>query len=168
MIHAELPPAAAAGVSALLAAATPFLRITHVKRRDWCRDTQDKRHGPWRYRAHFDVLDAAVWSRSGEVLYLAYDALGRLRLAGESSRRLKDRWRESPMHAVGTRLPLGERALFHTTSWPAIEAAFDAGEQPPFTVSALFSDDLEVVCRQAGGPLAVAAGLRRTRLHGLA
>jgi len=68
------------------------------------------------------------------------DRQGQLRLVGESSRRLKDRWRMSPMHDVTTRAPLGRKALFHSTAWGAIERGISA-EAPPFTVSALFRDD---------------------------
>lgn len=156
------------GLAALLSAATPFLRITEVMRRDWCRNTKNKRYGPWRYQARFDLLDRVAWGRRGEVLYFATDAQARVRLVGESSTRLKDRWRETPMHEVVTRAPLGEHALFHSTSWPAIESAFDAGERPPFTVSALFRPELEAVCDRVGGALAAAAALPRTERHGLA
>lgn len=155
-------------LAALLAAATPFLRITDVVRRDWCRNANDTRYGPWRYQAVFEVLDRDAWNRKGEVLYFATDAQARLRLVGESSKRLKDRWRESPMHEVGTRAPMSEHALFHSTSWPAIEAAFDAGERPPFTVSAIFAPDLRAVCDRVGGALAAASAAARSDRHGLA
>lgn len=87
------------------------------------------------------MLDERTWSRLGEVLYFVTDSQGRLRLAGQSERRLKDRWRTSPMHDVSTGTFLGRHALFHSTAWKAIEAGFDE-EAPPFTVSALFSSDL--------------------------
>lgn len=154
----------------LVDAAHPFLRITGVERVSWCRDIanpRNKRIGPWKYKAQFAVLDDSVWSRKGEVLYFATDAGGRLRLVGQSSRRLKDRWRTSPMHDVQTRRPLGQWALFHTTSWPEIERGLDAGEAPPFTVSAIFRDELQVLCERTGGPLAAALACPETRLHRL-
>lgn len=162
----EMPPE----VHALLAAATPFLRINGAERVDWCRDIKDpkdSRIGPWRYRAAFEVLNPEVWERSGEVLYFVTDAQERLRLVGQSKDRLKTRWRTSPMHDVISRAPLGVRALFHTTAWPALERALDNGERPPFTVSALFRNELETVCRKTGGKLGDALQKPETALQRL-
>lgn len=130
-------------IHALIAAATPFLRIEGIKPVTWCRNVQSgSRFGPWQYEAVFKVLDSATWQREGEVIYFVTDSQQRLRLVGESSRRLKDRWRMSPMHEVETRAPLGRKALFHSTAWGAIERGF-AAEAPPFTVRALFRNDVE-------------------------
>ncbi len=129
-------------VQQLLGAARPFLRIEGVERQDWCRNVEKgPRRGPWRYKAVFEVLDNAVWSTSGEVLYLVRNAEGQLRLVGQSSRRLKDRWRVSPMYDLAGKTQIGQ-ALFHSTAWPAIERGFD-GEAAPFTVLALFREDLQ-------------------------
>lgn len=128
-------------IHALIASATPFLRVEGVKPVTWCRNVQSgPRFGPWQYEAVFSELDSRTWQREGEVIYFVTDRQGQLRLVGESSRRLKDRWRMSPMHDVTTRAPLGRKALFHSTAWGAIERGISA-EAPPFTVSALFRDD---------------------------
>lgn len=129
-------------VHAMISAATPFLRIDGIRPRDWCRNVKKgSRFGPWRYEAVYTPLDNKTWSREGEVLYFVTDRNSRLRLVGESSKCLKDRWRTSPMHDVQTREMLGAHALFHSTAWAAIERGFDV-EAPPFTVSALFRDEL--------------------------
>ena len=103
----------------------------------------------------FTVLDAKTWSRTGEVLYFVTDSEGRLRLIGESEKKLKGRWKEVPMTDVATDQLLGRRALFHTTAWPAIETGL-TNEQMPFTVRAIFRPELEAICRKLGGPLAEA------------
>lgn len=129
-------------LSILLTASKPFLRIDGASRRAWRRNVQQgSRRGPWRYEAKYKVLDEACWSRSGAVLYFVADKAGSLRLVGESSRRLKDRWRLSPMHDVHTNEYLGSHALFHSSAWGAIECGLD-DEPPPFTVSALFEPEL--------------------------
>lgn len=134
-------------LNSLVAAATPFVRIDGVHTQDWCRNVSSgSRFGPWRYEADYTVLDKATWARTGEVLYFATDRLGKVRLVGQSSGRLKDRWRESPMHDVSSRVPFGRKALFHSTAWCAIEDGFDV-EVPPFTVKALFRPELELICR---------------------
>ena len=129
-------------VGQLLDAARPFLRIDGVERQDWCRNVaKGARRGPWRYKAVYRVLDETGWSTAGEVLYMVRNADGELRLVGQSSRRLKDRWRVSPMYDLARTAQTG-KALFHSTAWPAIERAFDE-EAAPFTVLALFRGDLE-------------------------
>lgn len=129
-------------IQALTAGATPFLRIDGVMPVHWCRNVQSgPRFGPWRFEAVFAELDGRIWQREGEVLYFVTDGAGRLRMVGESGRRLKDRWRLSPMHDVQTRAPLGRKALFHSTAWGGIERGL-GNEVPPFVVSALFRDDL--------------------------
>lgn len=129
-------------LSNLLAASKPFLRIDGASPCAWRRNVQQgSRRGPWRYEARYKVLDAACWARSGAVLYFVTDKTGALRLVGESSRRLKDRWRLSPMHDVQTNEYLGSHALFHSSAWGVIESGLD-DEPPPFTVSALFEHDL--------------------------
>ena len=129
-------------IHALMDAATPFLRVEGIKPVTWCRNVQSgPRFGPWQYEAVFSELDNKTWQREGEVIYFVTDSQQRLRLVGESSRRLKDRWRMSPMHEVTTRAPLGRKALFHSTAWGAIERGI-AVEAPPFTVRALFRDDV--------------------------
>lgn len=129
-------------IRALVNAATPFLIVEAIKPVAWCRNVQSgPRFGPWQYEAVFSELDGKTWQRKGEVIYFVTDRQQHLRLVGESSRRLKDRWRMSPMHEVSTRAPLGRKALFHSTAWGAIERGF-ATEGPPFTVRALFRDDL--------------------------
>lgn len=161
-------------ITALMQAATPFLRISSVTPKAWCRNVAerngrpDPRRGPWRYQMLFDVLSPEVWSTQGEVLYLTTDQLGRLRQVGVSTRRLKDRWRTSPMHNVTTGAPLGEHALFHSSCHRAIEEAVDAGERPPFTVSAIFGPQLQALCERTGGALATAAAQPRTTKEGLA
>ena len=161
---------------ALMRAATPFLRIDGAKPQSWRRNVNtltksgkpsgSRRAQPNRYEAMFTALDDKTWSRLGEVLYFVSDQSGRLRMVGQSSRRLQDRWRVSPMHSVEDGSHLGRRSLYHTTGWPAIESSFDT-EPPPFTVSALFRADLERVCREIGGPLSDALGMPETKLHKL-
>lgn len=137
-------------IQALTTAATPFLRVDGIKRVTWCRNVQSgPRFGPWQYEAEFSELDGRTWQREGEVIYFVTDRQQQLRLVGESGRRLKDRWRMSPMHDVATRTPLGRKALFHSTAWGAIERGI-AEEVPPFTVSALFSEDLARLLAQHG------------------
>lgn len=137
-------------LDAMIAAATPFLRVDGLVPISWCRNVQrGSRFGPWQFEAVFKELDGDTWLREGEVIYFVTDHQQRLRLIGESSRRLKDRWRLSPMHDVATRAPLGRKALFHSTAWGAIERGI-AAEAPPFTVRALFRDDLEGLLTQHG------------------
>jgi len=62
-----------------------------------------------------------------------------------------------------TRQKLGRNALFHTTAWPSIERAIDAGESPPFTVSAIFRPELQAVCEREGGMLARALAKPETK-----
>ena len=126
----------------LIAAATPFLRIDGASSMPWCRNVQKgARFGPWKYEALFSVLDERTWARAGEVLYFVTDAAGQLRLVGESSRRLKDRWRVSPMHDISSQAPIGRKALFHSTAWGAIERGLGQ-EKAPFTVKAIFAEDV--------------------------
>lgn len=137
-------------IRTLIDEATPFLRIEGVKPVTWCRNVQrGPRFGPWQFEAVFRELDGATWRREGEVIYFVTDSQNRLRLVGESSRRLKDRWRMSPMHDVANRAPLGRRALFHSTAWRAIEGGLDA-EVPPFTVRALFREDVAQLLSSLG------------------
>lgn len=155
-------------LNSLVVAATPILRITGIRPRDWCRNAQNKsRFGPWRYEAEYTVLDKKTWSSRGEVLYFVTDRTDKLRLVGQSSGRLMDRWRESPMHDVATRAPLDRKALFHSTAWSAIEAAFDE-EDPPFTVSAVFRPELERICRSGDAALAKALQQPETATRRLA
>lgn len=142
-------------LDSLVQASTPFLQIDAATPRKWMREMsnpRDGRIGPWNFEAQFTVLDAKTWSRTGEVLYFLTDHAGHLRLVGESSGKLKWRWKEVPMTDVATRELLGRRALFHTTAWPAIEAGMST-ERAPFTVRALFRPELEALCRTLGGPL---------------
>lgn len=138
----------------ITASAKPFIRIDRAIPDAWCRDVENgSRKGPWRYKAQFTVLDECAWSAPGKVVYFVHDSGQRLRLVGQSSKRLKDRWRLSPMHDVNTKVWRGEHALFHSTAWPAIEKGFDA-ERGPFTVSALFADEMVRVCRASKDVLA--------------
>lgn len=140
----------------LVRRATPFLRINGATPMAWRRNVKSGgRAGPWPYKAQYSVISEPTWRRTGEVIYFVTDGTQRLRLVGQSSSRLMDRWRVSPMHDVLTSQPLGQEALFHSSAWPAIERGFDK-EGGPFTVSALFRQDLEQICRDIGGPLAVA------------
>jgi hypothetical protein len=111
----------------------------------------DKRIGPWRYTAQYDVLDKETWTRPGEVIYFVVDADQRLRLVGQSMSKLNGRWKTVPMFDIVSHKPLGRKALFHTSSWPAIEAGLELGEHPSFTVSALFRDELEPICKAEAG-----------------
>ncbi len=145
-------------IQVLIDAAKPFIRITGVKACDWRRNVQQgSRIGPWRYEAEYKVLDDRTWSKTGEVLYFVTNSENRLRLIGQSGLRLKDRWRTSPMHDRVTGASLGRRALFHSTAWKAIEAGFDE-EAPPFTVSALFGDELRRILDANPGSFLVADG----------
>lgn len=159
-----------ASLSILIAAATPFLRITDAKPEAWCRVMQkpdDPRIGPWKYTAEYTVLDQRVWDQAGEVIYFVVDESERLRLVGQSMSRLNVRWKKAPMYDVTSRRPLNKRTLFHTSSWPSIEAGLNANERPPFTVKALFRDRLEPLCKQARGSLANTLSRTETHLHRL-
>jgi hypothetical protein len=137
----------------LVASAQPFLRIDGMTPQVWRRDVKrGARSKPFRFQAAFSVLSDATWRQRGEVIYFVTDGAQRLRLVGQSSGRLKDRWRTSPMHDVDNGLPMGRRTLFHSTAWAAIEQAADS-ERVPFTVSAIFRPELERLCRLVGGPL---------------
>jgi len=154
----------------LLAAATPFLRITDVKPEEWCRvmkNPKDGRIGPWKYAAEYVVLDQKTWDRPGEVIYFVVDPENRVRLVGQSMSKLNVRWKKAPMYDVKSRRPLGRKALFHTSSWPAIETGFMSAERPPFTVSALFRDCLEPLCRAAESSLSETLLLPETHLQRL-
>lgn len=154
----------------LLSAATPFLHIKDAKQEAWCRlmkNPKDGRIGPWQYRANYMVLDQKTWDRQGEVIYFVVDALERLRLVGQSMSKLNVRWKRAPMYDVSSLRPLGTKALFHTSSWPAIEAGFKANERPPFIVKALFRDRLEPLCRNAKGALSKTLNEPETHLQRL-
>lgn len=165
-----MTPSEASSLGLLLSSATPFLRISDVSRHDWCRVMQnprDGRFGPWKYLANMEVLNADVWGRGGEVIYFVTDSQKRLRLVGQSMSRLKGRWKLAPMYDPNSLRPLGRKALFHTSSWPAIEAGLLAGEPPPFEVSALFRNELDVVCSSAGESLAAIRSTPETHLQRL-
>jgi len=143
-------------VNDLISAATPFLRIKGASLRQWCRVMQkekDGRIGPWDFVAEFEVLNQGVWRRQGEVIYFVTDATGLLRLVGQSMSKLGGRWKAVPMYDTLTKQPLKSKALFHTSSWPAIEDGLRSDDPPPFTVSALFRPDLEKLCRSSTGSL---------------
>lgn len=152
-----MAPTETSDLQSLLVAATPFLLINDVKQEDWCRvmdDPKDSRIGPWKYMAQYTVLNQTVWDRPGEVIYFVTDSNSRLRLVGQSMSKLKGRWRKSPMFDVESKKPLGKKALFHTSSWPAIEEGISSGDRPPFAVAALFRDHLESICKVSTGSLA--------------
>ena len=143
-------------LDALIAASVPFIRINGASKEAWCRlivDEKDGRVGPWEFRAQFDVICDGTWRREGEVLYFVTDADGDLRLVGQSMSKLNGRWKTVPMYSSASKQPLGRKALFHTSSWPAIERGLRSSEVPPFTVSAIFRADLEKVCHSAKGAL---------------
>jgi len=149
----------------LLDAATPFLRIHGVTRCDWKRKMKkptDPRIGPWRYSAKYDVIDDAAWNTRGEVLYLVTSAAGELKLVGESTNRLKDRWRKAPMYSVSSGEPLNDWSLFHSSAWKHIEKGLDQSPSVAFTVSAIFQPRLSEVCAQAG----LQRTLERAQAHG--
>jgi hypothetical protein len=140
----------------LISTATPFIRITSAERESWCRvmkDENDGRIGPWDFVATFEVLDDSTWKRKGEVIYFVTDNSGVLRLVGQSMSKLNGRWKTVPMSSTTSKQRLNRKALFHTSSWPAIESGLRAAEPPPFTVSALFRPELERLCRSAKGSL---------------
>lgn len=146
---------AIAYVNKLVQASKPFIRITGAKKFDWCRvmtKPTDPRIGPWHYCPDYQVLDERVWNQLGEVLYFVTDSLGKVRLVGESAKRLKDRWRTSPMFDIKTSAPLGRRSLFHSSAWPAIEAGFGLGDSSQFTIHAIFRPELQELCLAMGGP----------------
>lgn len=156
-----------ADLQAVLNGATQFLSVVDVEPIVWCRRPRDGRHGPWNHRAIYNVDRPEIWKRRGEVLYFISDEGGRLRHVGQSTRRLKDRWRPSPMFDCSTGQSLGSHALFHSSAWPAIEDGLARGERPPFIVSAIFREELEVICRDSSGPLGVAAQQPESHLHRL-
>lgn len=164
-MHADLQ-----SLRTLVAAASPFLRITGATCEGWCRvmkDEKDGRIGPWDFVAAFDVLSYSVWRRKGEVIYFVTDGTGALRLVGQSMSRLSGRWKEAPMYDVRTKQSMGRKALFHTSSWPAIEDGLRSTDPPPFTISALFRPELELICRSAESSLADCLRKPETDLHRL-
>lgn len=166
----NLPATDAAVLDELVRAARPFLRIKGADRVDWrrvMRDPKNGRNGPWKWRAHFDALDDSTWSRVGEALYLVLDGQGAVRMAGQTTDRLKTRWKEVPMFRAHDAAPMGRKGLFHTTGWPAIEAAFDENDVMTYTVGAIFRSELDAVCRRVGGPLAVALQTSESKHHRL-
>jgi len=165
-----MTPSDQAALRTLLNAATPFLRINGAEREDWCRvmeDPKDGRFGPWQFVADFETIDSSTWQRAGEVLYFVTDARSALRLVGQSMSRLAGRWKPVPMFDVQSRRPLGRKALFHTSSWPAIEDGLRNADPPPFTVSALFREELESLCRSASGSLRDVLAKPQTHLQRL-
>ena len=164
------PTNAIACVNKLVKASTPFLRINSADRFDWCRvmeDPSDKRIGPWKYRAAYDVLADKVWSQRGEVLYFVVDSMNELKLVGQSSNRLKDRWKPVPMYDPKTQASLATYSLFHTSAWRAIEAGLSKDDQRQYTVSATFRSDLERECRSIGGDLLPLLEIPETKLRRL-
>ena len=157
-------------LQALLDAATPFIKIEDAIREDWCRVMQkptDPRIGPWKYIAEYQVLDQKTWDKPGEVVYFVTNSAGQLRLVGQSMSKLNVRWKKAPMYDVQSKRALGRKALFHTSSWPAIEAGLAGNESPPFIVSALFRERLEQLCRTLGGSIAQLISLPETHLQRL-
>lgn len=130
-------------------------------------DPNDARVGPWQFVAEHEVLDEAVWRRKGEVIYFVTNATGKLRLVGQSMSKLGGRWKTVPMYEVQSKRALKKKALFHTSSWPAIEAALGSNDTPPFTVSALFRDSFEPLCRAATSSLAAVFQRPETHLQRL-
>lgn len=152
----SLPPEDARILAQLVHAARPFLRINGADRVDWRRvikDEKNGRNGPWKWLARLEVVDADIWSRSGEVLYLVTDGNGIVRAVGQSKNRLKDRWKLVPMFSIYNAVSLNQHGLFHTTGWRAIERELDLGHDTIYTVSAIFRDELQQLCQRLGGPL---------------
>lgn len=165
-----MSPADRLSLQELLAAATPFIRIEGATPLPWCRvmeKPKDPRIGPWQYVAHFDVLSQSTWGRKGEVVYFVTDACGELRLVGQSMSKLGGRWKTVPMFDARTQKPMGRKALFHTSSWPAVETGLRSSDPPPFTGSALFREALEPICRRASSSLAGVLPKPETHLHRL-
>jgi len=152
-LPAFLPALERTQINALYASSQPFLRITGFNRCDWRRNAHDKRAGPWRYEAVYEVLDHSVWKSSGEVLYFLVDADQRLKLVGESGTRLGQRWRISPMHRVEDNAFLGKRGLFHSSAFAMLQTAFESGQTPLYTVSAIFRPQIDRLAHELGGPL---------------
>lgn len=162
---------AIAYVNKLVAASKPFIRINGANKLDWCRvmkKPNDRRIGPWHYSPDYHVLDEKVWNQLGEVLYFVTDSKNQVRLVGESAKKLKDRWRTSPMFDTETSAPLGKRSLFHSSAWPAIEAGFDRGDSSQFTLSAIFRPELQNQCVSLGGPFLALLEKPETDLRRLA
>jgi hypothetical protein len=162
---------AVAYVNKLVAASKPFIRINSSNKLDWCRVMEkptDPRIGPWHYCPDYHVLDEKVWTQLGEVLYFVTDSHKRVRLVGQSAKKLKDRWRTSPMFDVNTHAPLGKKSLFHSSAWPAIEAGFDKGDSSQFTLSAIFRPELQNQCLLLGGPFLALLEKPETDLRRLA
>lgn len=158
--------ASIACVNRLIAASKPFLRIKSADRFVWRRvmeDSDDGRNGPWNYRAVYDVLDDKTWSQSGEVLYFVVDSKNQIMLVGQSSNRLKDRWKPVPMFDVKTLKSLNMHSLFHTSAWPAMEAGFSQGGCENYTIRAIFRADLERECRSMGGPFSPLLAMPETK-----
>lgn len=166
----NVDPTSIAYINRLVASSRPFLRINQAERLDWRRvmkDPKNRRNGPWKYRAEFDVLDDKTWSQTGEVLYFVVDSHDRLKLVGQSAKRLKGRWKTVPMFDINTQAPLNMHSLFHTSAWPAMEAGFNIGSGKQFTVRAIFRNDLERECRAMGGPFLAILEIPETDLQRL-
>jgi len=157
-------------LDSLIALASPFIRITGATKESWCRvmtKENDGRIGPWDYVASYEVISESTWKRDGEVIYFVTDRSGTLRLVGQSSAKLRWRWKTVPMFSTASKQSLNRKALFHTSSWPAIEAGLRSSEPPPFTVSALFRPELERFCHSARSALRDCLYMPETRLHRL-
>ncbi len=137
---------------ALVATSSPILAINGTMPSNWCRNTQDRRHGPWGHKADYFVIDNDLWNRREEVLYFSIDASGQWRHVG-STIQLNDRWRASPMHNPDDLAFLGDYALFHSTVSPAIEAEPNREQLFPITVYAIPISKLRTLCESIGGPL---------------
>lgn len=128
---------------------------------------EDGRFGPWEFVACFEVLSETIWNQKGEVIYFVTDSAKKLRLVGQSMSKLKGRWKTVPMSSVVSKQKLGRKALFHTSSWPAIESGLRDAEPPPFTVSAIFRPELEALCRSTQGALHNCLSYPETHRHRL-
>lgn len=143
-------------VEMLVASAVPVLAVHGVDFSAplWVRKVKegDHRKGPW-HHIRWDLLNRPVWMRQAPCLYLVVGKDSRLRYAGISRNRMKDRWRVSPAYDAvsGERHP--ERELFHSQcqKWLEQECRMDAGAS--FEVRCLHGDGLLGLLKQYRSPL---------------
>lgn len=142
--------------AAILAAATPVLKILEVGGRPWKRNVpaSDGRHGPW-LPASWQILDPTIWRRRIGSLYLVVGNDRTIRYVGISRNRVADRWRLSPALDAETMQPLPTSQLFHSQCWAHLQR-----EGGGFEVCCISGDDLVPVLDRLGPPVSGFTALR--------
>ncbi|WP_310737619.1 hypothetical protein [Mitsuaria sp. WAJ17] len=146
--------------STIYAEAKPVLQISGIGGRLWRRSvpTTDARYGPW-LRARYTVLDQEVWNERVPCLYLVGGAEdSRIRYAGISRNRMRDRWRESPAvdHETGAKIA---NQLFHSQCWKRIQMEHALTGHAEYIVKCINGHALRTVIERIGPPVSGFAAL---------